>query len=38
MNLKEEYVELVSQYKDIIFKVCYIYAEKDEPAYIQRRE
>ena len=30
MNLKEEYVELVSQYKDVIFKVCYIYAEKDE--------
>ena len=30
MNLKEEYVELVSQYKDVIFKVCYIYAEKDD--------
>ncbi|MBR4157024.1 MAG: sigma-70 family RNA polymerase sigma factor [Bacteroidales bacterium] len=30
MNLKEEFVELVSQYKDVIFKVCYIYAEKDE--------
>ncbi len=30
MNLKDEFVELVTRYKDVIFKVCYIYAEKDD--------
>ncbi len=30
MNLKEQYTEMIKQNKDIIFKVCYIYAEKDE--------
>lgn len=30
MKLKEEFVELVTRYKDVIFKVCYIYAEKDD--------
>lgn len=30
MNQKEEFVELVNRYKDVIFKVCYIYAPKDE--------
>lgn len=30
MDLKDEFIELVAQYKEIIFKVCYIYAEKDE--------
>ena len=30
MGLKDEFVELVTRYKDVIFKVCYIYAEKDD--------
>ena len=30
MDLKDEFVELVTRYKDVIFKVCYIYAEKDD--------
>lgn len=30
MNQKEEFVELVNQYKDVIFKVCYVYAPKEE--------
>lgn len=29
MNLKEEYTQMVMEYKDVIFKVCYIYAEKE---------
>ena len=29
MDLKEEYTKMVMQHKDIIYKVCYIYAEKD---------
>lgn len=29
MDLKEQYTKMVMQYKDIIYKVCYIYAEKD---------
>ena len=29
MNLKEEYTQMVIKYKDVIFKVCYIYAEKE---------
>lgn len=30
MDLKDEFVELITKYKDVIFKVCYIYAEKDD--------
>ncbi len=30
MDLKDEFVELVTKYKDVIFKVCYICAEKDD--------
>lgn len=30
MNLKDEFVELVAMYKDVIFKICYIYADKDD--------
>lgn len=29
MTLKEEYTRMVMEYKDVIFKVCYIYAEKE---------
>jgi RNA polymerase sigma-70 factor (ECF subfamily) len=29
MTLKEEYTSMVMEYKDVIFKVCYIYAEKE---------
>lgn len=29
MDLKEEYTQMVMEYKDVIFKVCYIYAEKE---------
>ena len=29
MTLKEEYTQMVMEYKDVIFKVCYIYAEKE---------
>jgi RNA polymerase sigma-70 factor (ECF subfamily) len=29
MDLKEQYTKMVMQHKDIIYKVCYIYAEKD---------
>ena len=30
MSLEDEFVELVTKYKDTIFKVCYIYAEEDD--------
>lgn len=30
MNLKQEYTEMIKQNKNIIFKVCYIYAPKEE--------
>lgn len=30
MDLKDEFFEIVTRYKDVIFKVCYIYAEKDD--------
>ena len=30
MTLKEEYTQMVMEYKDVIFKVCYIYAEKQK--------
>lgn len=30
MNHKKEFAELVNRYKDVIFKVCYVYASREE--------
>lgn len=30
MNCKKEFAELVNRYKDVIFKVCYVYASREE--------
>lgn len=30
MNQKKEFTELVNRYKDVIFKVCYVYASREE--------